>query len=452
MKKWISLLFVAVIVLFLNVEWTSASAKQNTSASAPVPKLYLDGKLLEANVPPVLVKSSVLVPIRTVAENLGYKVSYDKKKRQVSVEEGSTAILMTVDKPSASINGNAFTMSAPPILKSNTTMIPLRFVSETFGLKILWEQDSRSVFLSKNKLQGHLQQIRYESDTVVINYDGLAVPTTNVLDGPNRIIIDLPNTDYASDFMADETPSNPALGQIAELAVNGHEALQKIRFSQYQTDPFAARIVLDLNQLWNFEVVNDTAVGEIRIQLKKPQPVRKGFTVVLDAGHGGKDPGAPSVTGKWEKDFNLSIVKKVQALLAKESRINLVLTRESDIYPSLGDRVNMANNLKADVFVSVHGNSFNSGANGTETYYNRSNSRALANLMHKNIVAATQFLDRGVRNQGFKVIKDTTMPAVLLEIGFLSHTQNAQQMFNDAFQKRVAQAIVTSIKQYLKLS
>jgi N-acetylmuramoyl-L-alanine amidase len=539
MKKWVSLLFVAALMLCSNVGWTSAAAK--LSANVQVPKLYLDGKALAAKVPPALVNSSVLVPIRTVAENLGYKVDYDTKKKQVSLKEGSTTILMTLNKAKASVNGKSVTMNEPPVIISDTTLIPLRFVGETMGLQIVWDNDSKSVYLFSDATTGnsgnpgsgtgsgtdtgtgttptpaptpddgglvgigdsggidgtdgttggatdgsangdgttpdpntggtvpevipaHLHQVRYEPEAVIITYEGLAAPAANVLTGPDRIVIDIPNADFSTDFAAGFSPGIipdftpiltglPTPGQIMELPTAGHEMLTAVRYSQYQTNPKMARIVLDLNQKADFEISNSAATGELRIQLKKSSqpPVKTGYTVVLDAGHGGSDPGAPSITGKWEKDFNLTVVKKVQAILAKESKINLVLTRQGDTYPSLDDRINLANSLKADLFLSVHGNSYNPGVNGTETYYTHATSLDFAKILHKNSVAATGFKDNGVRTANFKVIKYTTMPAVLLEVGYLSNASNEKQMFNDAFQNRVAAAIAASIKQYFNL-
>src|SRR5690606_20192507 len=151
--------------------------------------------------------------------------------------------------------------------------------------------------------------------------------------------------------------------------------------------------------------------GELRIELTGPRP----YVVVLDAGHGGSDPGAKSVNGRWEKDFNLAIVRKVQELLTDSQELKLVLTRDDDTYPTLDERIELANFLGADLFISVHANSHKSSSvNGTETYYKHGYSLPLAQIMHRHILQATGFKDNGVRTAEFKVIKYTTMPAVLL--------------------------------------
>ena len=106
-------------------------------------------------------------------------------------------------------------------------------------------------------------------------------------------------------------------------------------------------------------------------------------------------------------------------MLRKEKNINVVMTRSDDSTLGLSDRVKVANSLKADIFVSIHGNSNNSSSpHGTETYFTRDASKPLANVMHKHLVKATELMDRGVKYSSLHVTRETTMPAVLLEIGF----------------------------------
>jgi len=480
MKKWLPLLFVVTVMLFLSAGVAYAEKATLT------PKLILDGKVLEPRVPPVVMDNYVLVPVRIATENLGFKVDYIKAANQVKVTNGSKQLVMTLDQSTAYVNGEAKTMDMPPTVQSNTTLIPIRFLSNALGIDIVWDNVSKSVFLyspapepeepggtdpgtnpgenpgtdpgteTPPVIEGYIHEIRYESNAVVVSYDGSLSPNAFKLDNPSRIVLDLPKAAYAESF-------SPAidfkLTAEGKFPVVDHPGLQSVRYSMFGTDAVKApRIVLDLNQGWDYELLTDVVLGELRIFLKQPtapepeKPSKALYTVVLDAGHGGSDPGAKSISGKWEKEFNLSVILKVKALLEKDERIRLVLTRESDTYPTLDDRVNIANKEKADVFVSVHGNSYTPATNGTETYYNRENSKELANLLHSLIVPAAGLKDRGVKTAGFVVIKKTTMPAVLLEIGYLSSAIDEPKMWTEDLQNRVAQAIATGIKQFLKLS
>lgn len=128
------------------------------------------------------------------------------------------------------------------------------------------------------------------------------------------------------------------------------------------------------------------------------------------------------------------------------------MTRETDVYPTRPERVQLANTLNADVFVSIHGNSVEASPqiSGTETfYYKRSSSKALADIMHRHLVEALGFKDRGVKNGNLEVLRDTTMPAVLLEIGFLSNLAEEQAMLSETVQDKAAQAIVDAIKEFV---
>lgn len=175
------------------------------------------------------------------------------------------------------------------------------------------------------------------------------------------------------------------------------------------------------------------------------------FKVVIDPGHGGKDNGATGASGKYEKEFTLSLAKKVEELLKKEKEIQVFMTRtdDSDISQESRYRPKYANELNADLFISIHGNTFTDPeVSGSETYYYHKNSRDFAEVLHKHMVEATGFRDRGVKKQDFFVVKDTKMPAALIEVGYLTNSQNESKMHTDEFQSQVATAIVKSIRVY----
>ncbi|MEX1029413.1 MAG: N-acetylmuramoyl-L-alanine amidase [Paenibacillaceae bacterium] len=179
--------------------------------------------------------------------------------------------------------------------------------------------------------------------------------------------------------------------------------------------------------------------------------VKDEFKIMIDAGHGGRDPGSPGVSKKEEKLFTLSLANKVYGLLQHESSITPILTRKDDSYITTDDRVAIANRDHVDLFISLHANSFtNKNTRGIETYYHNSISISLANLLHSNLIQATGFPDRMVRQMDYKVIKETTMPAVLLEIGYLSNPTEESIMISEDMQNKVAASIVKGIKEYMK--
>ena len=189
--------------------------------------------------------------------------------------------------------------------------------------------------------------------------------------------------------------------------------------------------------------------------------------VYLDAGHGGYDPGA-SYFGISEKSLTLAIQSRVKAKLEAEG-YQVVTTRTSDTYVDLTDRSRAANASESDIFVSIHINaSGSSAAQGIETYYYQpyaeypsrinaayhanptrlSMSDTLANAIQSSLINATGAQNQGVKRQTFAVLRETTAPAVLLELGFLSNPQEAARLNTSAYQETLANAIVGGIKSY----
>ncbi|MDX2271151.1 MAG: N-acetylmuramoyl-L-alanine amidase [Cyanobacteriota bacterium] len=174
--------------------------------------------------------------------------------------------------------------------------------------------------------------------------------------------------------------------------------------------------------------------------------------VALDAGHGGRDPGAVGVDGIQEKHITLSVAQQVaQRLQAKG--IGVVLTRTDDREILLQPRVDTAVASQASILVSIHANALDrSGVSGIETYYLRPDSARLATVMHQNMVQATGAADRGVRRARFFMVRETptTMPSVLLEMGYVTNPAEGRRLASPEYQAQLAQAIAQGIEQYLR--
>lgn len=183
--------------------------------------------------------------------------------------------------------------------------------------------------------------------------------------------------------------------------------------------------------------------------IRRYSKMAKKFKVKGDAGHGDTDPGAIGPTGKKEKDFNLTMALKLEELFKNHPHIDFSLTRRTDVFLELKQRVKIANSQPADLFISIHANAASSSANGTETFYNRTTSAPLAGVLQRHMLAATGFKDRGARYGNFAVIRDTKMDAVLLEVGFISNPEEEKKLFDNDFQNRVALAIAQGICEYL---
>jgi len=187
--------------------------------------------------------------------------------------------------------------------------------------------------------------------------------------------------------------------------------------------------------------------------LKLPEVKRNKFEVVIDPGHGGPDPGAIGIGGIRETDVVLQVSKIVKNLLS-EKGVKVSLTRTNDVDLDLPPRVSIANNTDADIFVSIHANASRGkrrDINGMDPFYYRGwRGRLLAKKIQKQILRVSPGSpDRGVKQGRFYVIKNTRMPAVLVEIGFSTGRLDARRLEKITHRKRLAYAIAKGILEYL---
>lgn len=169
-------------------------------------------------------------------------------------------------------------------------------------------------------------------------------------------------------------------------------------------------------------------------------------TIVIDAGHGGFDRGGVPRQRVGEKNLTLAVAQKLRRVL-EGSGYRVVMTRNSDDFVSLGQRVAIANSQRNATFVSVHFNSApRPGANGIETYYYRSDSASLAASIHRNVVAGAPSENRGIRRRGYFVLRRTSIPSVLVECGFLTNPNEASYAQSGAYQQKLAQEIARGIQ------
>ena len=172
--------------------------------------------------------------------------------------------------------------------------------------------------------------------------------------------------------------------------------------------------------------------------------------VVIDPGHGGKDAGAIGIGGLREKDIILAISLQVAASLQQQG-IQVVMTRSDDRFISLEGRVQMARQARASVFVSIHANSISlrrPDVNGIETYY--FSSQRLAQAIHYSILQNISTPDRRVRQARFYVLRNNSMPAALVEVGYVTGAGDASRLASPAYQRQMAEAIARGILLYLR--
>ena len=198
------------------------------------------------------------------------------------------------------------------------------------------------------------------------------------------------------------------------------------------------------------EIYVPSEISKVNIESRGAQP-RGYYKVFIDAGHGGTDPGALGY-GYRESDLNLQVAKKVESKL-KSKGIDVKMSRSSDIFYSLSERAEMANDYGADAFVSIHQNSAEAkSANGIETYYNRKKEedRPLSNDIQKQVISQTGANNRGVKNAEFTVLVKSKMISALVECGFITNELEVKKLSDSSYQDKLATGIANGIEEYLK--
>ncbi|WP_144557822.1 N-acetylmuramoyl-L-alanine amidase [Shouchella miscanthi] len=171
---------------------------------------------------------------------------------------------------------------------------------------------------------------------------------------------------------------------------------------------------------------------------------KQGFKVVLDAGHGGYDSGAVA-NGLLEKHVVRAYKDELKRTLAADG-IDVIETRTGDEFVSLSSRVNQANQAQADLFLSIHANSFaDSSVRGFETHYYQSSKEAVA--INKEISRLNSGYTRGIYQSNFQVLRDSNVPAVLIEVGYLTNADDAYRMQTNQHQQEVSEAVRRAVQQ-----
>lgn len=187
-------------------------------------------------------------------------------------------------------------------------------------------------------------------------------------------------------------------------------------------------------------------------QTRPRRPVRQGkIVVIIDPGHGGKDPGAIGIGGVQEKNIILPIGKRIAEILERNG-IQVIMTRDSDYFVTLPGRVTMAEQANASVFVSIHANSAGENrpeVSGLETYH-YDTGLTLARIVHSKILQSLNIRDRSVRRARFYVLRKNSMPAILVETGYLTGRDDVAKLRTSAYQNQMAEAIAQGILQYLR--
>ncbi len=421
--------------------------------------VYVEGKIVQFDAPPIIDASSnrTLVPFRQIFEALGAEVWFDARSKSAFGLKGDLTIELPINLKVAYKNGEQIQLDVATRAINGRTMVPLRFIGESLGCRVDAHNTPEGTRVDIVWIDpGRPDNERSLKEITTTANDSELLIELKVEDGlnevfklgnPDRLVIDLQNTTNGVDDILNL--DNPMVSAI--------------RTSQLTSD--TTRMVLDLKSMVDYyfeknnhslliRIVEPTGLNDAIVPIEpageseQPMPVVNDRLIILDPGHGGKDVGAIGVSGKYEKDLVLGITNQLRTALEDEG-YTVVLTRLDDSYVSLDERVNIADRTNAFAFVSIHANSAaNPFAEGLEVYkYYDSDHKPAQNVLDA-ILMQTGQVNRNVKEAGFYVIKNTLMPSILIETGFISNVREEAFLWDQENQEDIVRGIVKGIMKY----
>lgn len=474
-------------------------------------KLYVNGSKVTAAMEPIIFNDHALVPIREVFEECGAQVAYNGDTRSVEVTYGSTYIKMTINDNCAFVNGIPVQIPdgvVPKLIYKpgglTKTMVPVRFISETVGMNVNFDGSTGEIRITEKGSEAEKTPESEETATPTPTekpIDITFLESTMLTDTKIKITATCSGAVRGKIAYFDLKNPQRVVVDFKGITFNGKDKTEKtnsdlIKAVRTGVDSERTRLVVDVENLKDYtvDINGETVVVTVTVADKpktetpatsKPQTgttSNKDYSqagnsaanskyntgivaasaadakkvIMLDAGHGGSDPGAMGVlNGKTikEKDLTLSITYKVKAIL-ESNGYKTSMTRTGDTLPSLAERPQQANSENCALFVSVHINSATATeAVGTEVYYSDENngdeygitSHEFADNVLEGMLKYMKSKDRGVRMANWAVTRRANMPAVLLEVGFISNESELSLMCSDDYQNKVARGIAEGI-------
>ncbi len=317
--------------------------------------------------------------------------------------------------------------------------LELSFRQETLsGYRLYAEPEPASFF--RVHLGNHFDLVSYartSSGEISLNV-AFTRPTeakTTLLQAPRRLVLDFEGAIY------DEAT------RYVDVNIGG---VRQIRVGQFQQEPPVVRVVVEMTSALRYRVLRQGEGERYFVQLYRGD--RRSAAIMLDAGHGGSDPGAIGVTGVNEKDIALEVTLKLAKALRSRG-YEVILTRDRDGFVSLGQRADMCNEMLPMIFVSLHANWIDDPTfTGVMTFHfeGAREAQALAHAIQRNLVLSTGAVNRQVRTANFFLLRETVTPAVLVEVGFLTNAGEEYKLRDPLYQQRIVDGLALGIDEYMR--
>lgn len=468
------------------------------AVSASNPSLTVLTATQRREVPTVARPEGDLVGIEDVLAGFGVRSTSDPKGGAVTLQRGSHELVLHHRKSLASVDGDLKLLSAPAALDAGRWLVPVESLARLLGpfleRPVEWRAAPRILVVGPISIPHLTVSTFLSADLARVVFEASENLPFRVRQEPGRVVVAVPR-----DLLDVTLPSSRLAGGIVEsvqflggaenlFAVQLGPRFQKLKASEQESP---ARLVLEL-------AGPPLAPGEKPPAAPAPpRPVRPADepavrTIVIDPGHGGGNAGAQGAGGTLEKDVALSIARKLRAELVNARGLQVFLTRDKDEDVELDSRTAIANNYKADLFVSIHANASRArGAKGSEVYFlsyqasddesrwmaqlegaaapvseaapgtdlalilwdmaqaeHLEESSALASRIQEELAVVTGSEGRGVKQAPFRVLVGAAMPAVLVEVAFISNPEEEKLLASDAYQAKIATSLARGIERF----
>ncbi len=440
-----------------------------------------------------------LIPLAQAVAGLGISSSLDPKGALV-LSYGGREVVLYEKRSLASVGGELRLLSAPPVVEDGRWFVPVdslpRLLSPLLDLRCEWRPASRVLVIGNVQAPRIAVKTFVSGDSVRVVIESNEKVPFRVSQEEKRVLVSVPR-DLVDVSFQEERLTGGIVDKVQFLG--GRENLFAVtlgrRFLQLATAEEGgppARLVLEFQALPLSGGPQATAPAQAKPAGPAAPEVGVLKTVVIDPGHGGPEVGAKGPGGSLEKDLALAIARKLRAALTNSLGIQSFLTRDRDQELALDQRAAFANNYKADLFISIHANASRSqGARGSEVYFlayqstdeesrrvaaqegdfvpngqvpggsdlalilwdmaqaeHLEESSALASRLQEELAEVTGSQGRGIKQAPFRVLVGAAMPAVLVEVAFISNAEEEKLLASEAYQSKVVGALVRGVARY----
>ena len=465
--------------------------------AAPVP-ITIVTETARREVIPVTTRGDVeLLPIDQVIAGLGVRLVSDAAAGAATLSYRGREVGLYHKRSLASVQGDLRLLSSPVLLDEGRWLVPVDSIARLLGplleAKVEWRPASRVLLLGDVVIPRVTVSTFVSGDAARVVLEASEKVPFRVEQQAGRVTVSIPR-----DVLDVPFQQQRLAGGIVEAVqfVGGKDNVFAItlgrRFEQMKAVEQEAppRLVLEFTG-----PPLPVARAPVAVPAPRPTPVPEPpavRTVVIDPGHGGDEVGARGPGGTLEKDVTLAIARRLRAQIVNQLGLQVFLTRDRDEELDLDDRTAIANNYKADLFVSIHANASRAqGAKGAEVYFlsyqatddegrrlaqiegealplappgvgsdlalilwdmaqaeHLESSSALASRMQEELAVVTGSRGRGVKQAPFRVLVGAAMPAVLVEVAFISNPDEERLLTSEAYQAKVAGALARGIARF----